>query len=273
MLIIKTQTKSKKLGGQFDPLKNFFPSQLVMSTHFSAMRVLILVAHVDPTQSAHSYRIANAINESFVANGHETRLVDLIKVGFDKVATSGDFKEVKLDNFSYGCNQTPDNLIDDIKAQQANIEWATHIFAIGPIWFSRFPACFYAYTERVFTFGFGWDYKHNGVNGYFGDKRFAVIITAGAPPMAFMGDNGEGLDAYLQTVTYPFRYTGMKVTHAIGMYGPNSPNRIHEHKAWIEKLKDVVLKIDQWKVIPADQFKYKTLSEMNPETIDTIIQE
>lgn len=173
------------------------------------MRVLILVAHVDPTQKAHSYRIANAISESFTAHGSEARIVDLVKVGFDKVATPADFKEVKLENFAYGANQAPDNLCDAIKVQQENIKWATHIIAVGPVWFSRFPACFYAYTERVFSFGFGWDYKHNGPNGLFADKKFAVIVTAGAPPMVFDPKTGDGLDAYVQTITYVFRYTGM----------------------------------------------------------------
>ena len=57
------------------------------------MKVLLVIAHVDPNRQATAYRLANAANEALVAAGNEVKTVDLIHEGFDRCATPDDFKE------------------------------------------------------------------------------------------------------------------------------------------------------------------------------------
>lgn len=237
------------------------------------MKVLILVSHVDPTRNAHSYRIANAVEQSLKDNGHECRLIDLVREGFDKVGTAEDFKQVKLEQFDYEDNQYEGNLIEKIKIQQDNIKWCTHIIVIGPIWFGRLPASFYAYTERVITSGFAWNKVNNFETGLLKDKKVATIITAGAPEMFFTPEGDGGLDSLLFTVSYAFRYSGMKIIHAVGIFDAKLPEKVEEHNEWIEKLKKVVLKLDLWKTIPFGDFRLPILANMKTETLDTIVDE
>lgn len=118
------------------------------------MRVLILVAHPDPTHKATAFRFADGAKEALEKAGHEVRYVNLIEAGFNTTGSAADFKKVNTEPFTYIGNQADDNLIDPIKVQQENLKWSTHVLVFSPMWFGRLPSCFYAYTERVLTVPF-----------------------------------------------------------------------------------------------------------------------
>ena len=152
------------------------------------MRVLILIAHANEEFST-SHRIAKLTEEALIESNHEVRVVDLKKIGFDKVASQSDFTHVsRPDHFDYETSHvaTNDNLIDEIVEQQKNVVWCTHIIVIGPMWFYRYPAIFYAYFERVFCDSFAYTSTQFCSNAPLKGRKAMCVITLGGFPTTYM---------------------------------------------------------------------------------------
>lgn len=222
------------------------------SHHFS-MRVLLLIAHADPKHQAAAYRIADVAKLALEQAKHEVRVVDLVQEGFDRVATVHDFIKLKEGPFEYHSNATEDNQIDVIKKQHANVNWCDNILIIGPMWFFRYPACLDAYIERVFT------------NQKFAEKRISMVLTNGGDEQ-YYSEQGEGsLEQFLFPTYFAFKYSGHKVNRPLGYYnaGPFCNSTPEEEKAWLEKFKLAVVKLENWQLWGTN----KNVPPLNPETI------
>ncbi|EAY00354.1 Flavodoxin-like fold family protein [Trichomonas vaginalis G3] len=236
----------------------------------SKMHVLILVAHPDPTHKATAFRFADSAKAALEAAGHEVRYVNLIEEGFDVNASAKDFKKVETDPFNYSNNQgIPDNLIDTIKVQQANLLWSTHVLVFAPLWFGRLPACFYSFTERVFSFGFSYDGEKVLHQGVLAGRKVAIIVSTGVAPMFFDVKKGNSLDAYLWSAMYAFNYAGFTILRSLDVYGANSPKRKAMQPELQKKINEKLLKLDQWKTIDGERIysNFAYLEEVTPENI------
>lgn len=178
------------------------------------MKVLILIAHPNHNGISTAHRLANAAYEALVEDGHEVRVVDIVKTGFVKCATIDDFTSVPCpDHFDYETSHVTgnENLIEEIRVQQDNVTWCTHIMVFGPMWFYRYPACFYAYTERVLNSAFGYTPTQFCENGPHVGKKVMCVVTLGGFPETYL-PNGpqatvEGLWYHVTRGT--FSYCGM----------------------------------------------------------------
>ncbi|EAX83483.1 Flavodoxin-like fold family protein [Trichomonas vaginalis G3] len=236
----------------------------------SHMHVLILVAHPDPTHKATSFRFADSAKAALEGAGHEVRYVNLMEAGFNQTASQDDFKTVNKEPFTYPGNQmVPDNLVDTIKVQQENLKWSTHVLVFAPLWFGRLPACFYAYTERVLSVGFAWDFQHTFDKAFLAGRKVSIIVSAGSPPMYFDPKNGNGLDAFLWSAMYGFNYAGFTILRSLGIFGANSPKRIAQQPELQQKFNEKFLQLDQWKTIGTEKLysKIAELEEVNSENI------
>lgn len=145
------------------------------------MKVLILIAHADPNSTTSSHKLAKAAEEALLEDHHEVKVVDLVKEGFDRVATKDDFVKFNHpERFNY-INECADasNLTQIVRDQQELVRWSTHIIVVGPIWYLRYPATFYAWFERVFTmnFSFRFDEKGNKITTLDGRKVLLAVTT------------------------------------------------------------------------------------------------
>jgi putative NADPH-quinone reductase len=213
---------------------------------FIPMKILLLISHGDYDGKSNAHVLARAADEALRAAGHETRVVDLVKVGFDKVASRADIiNEVPGERFSLHPNAAvPNNLVQEIVVQQQNILWATHVIVFGPVWYHGLPASFYAYYERVFTMGFSFDGTHNWGNGFFKDKKVMIVVTAAAPAALYTRAGGFPLEGMLYAVhAGHFRYNGFQIVRSQGFYGLRGTDLVDGET--LEKWKRAVVNIDK----------------------------
>lgn len=111
-----------------------------------------------------------------------------MKLGFDRVASRADFTSVpRPDHFDYETSHVPanDNLCAEIAEQQQNVLWCTDMIVIGPMWFYRYPAIFYAYFERVFCDSFAYTATRFCGNAPLAGRRAMCVITLGGLPSTY----------------------------------------------------------------------------------------
>lgn len=232
------------------------------------MRILILVAHVDPTHSATTFRFAESAKQYLEEHGHEVRYVNLIEAGFDRVVTEKDFKICQKEPFNLFANQSEDNLQSEIKIQQDNLKWCTHLVIFAPMWFGRLPATVYAYAERVLTMPFAWDFQHMLEKGYLSGRKATVIITTASMPNYFKPSEGNSLDAYTWSALYAFNYSGFTIMRSFGIHGALSPKSIEKQPEIQKKLNEKLLLLDSWKLVGNKKFvPLATLEEINLDNI------
>ena len=246
---------------EFPPFFPFFFS-IFTSPHFllhffELMKVLIIIAHCDPTKKATAYRFAKAAEEALLAAGNEVKVTDIVHEGFDRVATEHDFLKVDnggLENFSYIPNQREDNLIEPIIKQQKLLLWCTHVLIIGPMYYYRYPACLYAYIERVFTNGFAFGEKDGKQcvmkDGLLKGRKLSCVITAADKAYHFSPTGNATLESFLYTTTFAFRFVGFEATRSMGYFGANDPEVVAKEPEYLEKFKKAIVKIDSWPLLP-----------------------
>jgi putative NADPH-quinone reductase len=228
--------------------RNFNETQLATSRFMG--KFLLLVVHPDAGGESTSHRIAKAANDALVAAGNEVRIVDLIQTPFNQCASAADFISVPPGRLLYQANQKPDNLILAIREQQATLEWSTHVVVIGPIWFYRYPAAFYAWVDRVWTFGWADDFtkKHEELT-LFGRKA-PLVITTGAPGEVYShGGPLTSIDALLYATTSVFGSFGFTVYRTQGVWLAGKGNEA-ANADQIEKAAKAILNIGKRPVLP-----------------------
>ena len=243
------------------------------------MKVLIVIAHVDPKKEATSYRLAKAAEEALVAAGNEVKTTDLIHEGFDKNASPSDFKKVADGPFGYLNNQTTeDNYIPEIQKQHELLKWCTHLIVIGPMWFYRLPACFYSWIERVFTLNFAYDYEHALEEGLLAGRKASIIITCGGGKPHFDANGYAPLEACLYSSTYALKYAGFKVTKTFAYFSANDQDVVEKEPEFIQKFKKAIVNLDSWPLLPrlathpkpGEKNEAEIFSRIEPVTIDEL---
>ena len=219
-----------------------------------AMRVLIVIAHANDNGLSSSHRLASAAESALVEDGHEVRVVDLIKCGFDRCATKSDFTRFPLKDFDYEGShvKTNDNLIKDISDQQQNVLWCTHMIVVGPMWFYRYPSCFYSYTERVFCDSFGYTPTEFGDNGPLKGRKVMCVITLGGFESSYVpGGPLTTIENILYHVTRGhFSYCGMTCLRTQVFYECTQFKSLFDNPEIMDKWKKAVKNLDKRPIIP-----------------------
>lgn len=215
------------------------------------MRVLIIVAHPDHHKKSTTHKIADAAKEALLEDGHEVKINDLMDEGFDKVLSKDDFIKpidngVKFDIYRQG---GLDNLVPKIKKQQELVTWSTHMLVIGPMWWFRYPACFYCWLERVFCKDFGFNYQHTMKNGLLKGRKVMFVITTGGPGSMYSPNGWGSMEGFHYVNSLPFRYCGVEVLRSQGLYGV--PNESVEAEFY-PKFKLAIKKLDKRPALPVD---------------------
>jgi NAD(P)H dehydrogenase (quinone) len=133
------------------------------------MNHLIVYAH--PKEDSFNHAILESATRALESKGHSVVVRDLYALAFTPVLTQADFKALHSGN-------TP----HDILTEQAYITHADVITLIYPLWWTSMPAILKGYIDRVFSYGFAYQYTKEGtVEGLFSAKKTFMITTQGTP--------------------------------------------------------------------------------------------
>jgi NAD(P)H dehydrogenase (quinone) len=152
------------------------------------MRLVVVFTHPDP-ESFNAAVFKTAV-EALREAGHELRLIDLYREGFDPVFS-------RAEKASY-LSDTAQN-IAGVAAHVEALRWAEGWVSVHPTWFYGAPAMLKGWLERVWLPGVAFTVakaKERRIGGELHNIRlFAGITTSGAPwwALKLIGDPGRNL--------------------------------------------------------------------------------
>jgi len=128
------------------------------------MNHLVVYAHPNPNSFNHA--ILETVVATLQEKGHEVFVRDLYSIGLDPVLTFDGKGEVS----------------SEVKAEQDYIRKADVITFIYPIWWTGMPAILKGYVDRVYTYGFAYQYNgEGGLDKLLTGKKGLIINTHGTP--------------------------------------------------------------------------------------------
>lgn len=136
------------------------------------MNHLIVFTH--PNQKSFGKAIAETVLKASAEKGFNIKIKDLYEEGFNPVLGSSDFE-------AFGSGRIP----ADIKVEQDLIVWADVISFVYPVWWTGLPAILKGYIDRVYSYGFAYEYKNGAVNGLLKGKRVRLFSTTGTPDSVY----------------------------------------------------------------------------------------
>ncbi|HEU5138636.1 MAG TPA: NAD(P)H-dependent oxidoreductase [Bacillales bacterium] len=138
------------------------------------MNHFILFAH--PKADSFNGAILDTYREALKGQGHNVEVRDLYRLGFDPILSWEEYQE-----------QFQGAYADDVKGEQAYIEWADAVTLIYPVWWAGLPALGKGYLDRVFTYGFGYELDGEKPIPLLNGKKAATIFTSGTPEKIYEG--------------------------------------------------------------------------------------
>lgn len=133
------------------------------------MNHLIVYAH--PFEDSFNHAILESAVVALESKGHTVVVRNLYAIGFNPVLSPMDFKELRASKIP-----------EDIATEQAYIKNADVITLIHPLWWTSLPAILKGYIDRVFSYGFAYQYTKEGmVEGLLASKKGFMITTQGTP--------------------------------------------------------------------------------------------
>lgn len=132
------------------------------------MKALIVFSHPNP--DSFNGAVLKTTQDSLTKSGHEVRVKDLYKSGWNPLLTADDLGKLYSDSVP-----------EDIAAEQADVSWADMVVFIYPIWWFERPAILKGWFDRVFSHGFAYRMTEDGmIEGLLKGKKAVVITTSGA---------------------------------------------------------------------------------------------
>lgn len=185
------------------------------------MKNLIIYAHPNP--ASFNKAVKDRVLEVLEKNGDTFVLRDLNKIEFNPILSADDFGAFQAGTYP-----------DDINTEQQYIKEADVITFIFPIWWAGMPAILKGYIDRVFSYGFAYQYGADGAEGLLNDKKVILINTTGTPEEKY---NEVGMfEAFKKTMDMNiFNFCGIEVLHH--KYYTAIPSSTPEERAFY--LKDI----------------------------------
>jgi NAD(P)H dehydrogenase (quinone) len=164
------------------------------------MNHLVVFAHPNPKSFGKG--ILDTVVKASEEKGAAVKVRDLYELGFDPILKPSDFVAFKE-------GKVP----EDIAAEQEIIRWADVITFIYPVWWTSLPAILKGYVDRVFSYGFAYEYIDGAPNGLLKGKKALLFSTTGTPDELYAAN---GMHASMKQTTDQgiFNFSGMEeVSH------------------------------------------------------------
>ena len=138
------------------------------------MRILVVFCH--PSLESYGAALFDAARETLLARGHELRVIDLYRAGFDPVLATDEWNNYMVDT-----PRVIANVSDHVDAMQ----WAESLLLIFPTWMYGPPAMLKGWLERVWLPGIAFEVPEGrnkrAVGRLDNIRSFTVITTSGSP--------------------------------------------------------------------------------------------
>jgi putative NADPH-quinone reductase len=135
------------------------------------MNVLIVTAH--PSKEGFTHKIAERFKDTSIAQGHKVKVLDL----YDK--------KWKQDYLSFQNTKKDFPITDTTKRVQTEIDKATHLVFIHPVWWEGMPAIMKNFLDSNLTMGFAFTYSDKFPEGLLKGKTASVFVTADGPSIIY----------------------------------------------------------------------------------------
>jgi NAD(P)H dehydrogenase (quinone) len=144
------------------------------------MKVLVIYAHPNPLSFNHALQetVAAALGEA----GHEVRVKDLYAERPKVTLDAEDFQGILS-------GKVP----EDIRREQAEVEWAEGLVFVYPVWWFSMPAILKGWIDRVFQNGFAFEIGPEGPRGLLRHRKALIFTTTGGLEEAYARGNGREL--------------------------------------------------------------------------------
>jgi putative NADPH-quinone reductase len=189
------------------------------------MKTLIIYNH--PHEGSFCSAIRDAVESGLDAGGHEFKVIDLDKDGFDPV-----MREKDLSAFVQA-SRNPEKEIEGldplIQVYVNKMRWAERIVMIFPIWWMTMPAMTKGFIDKVIFPGLV--YKMEGgklVSQLSRLKQVVVITTMNTPAAIYESTFGNSIEGSLIKGT--FNQIGI---HDIRWISLNMVKHVGDEKRWL----------------------------------------
>ena len=189
------------------------------------MKTLIVYYH--PHEGSFCSAIRDAVTTGLHNGGHEHKIIDLSKEGFDPVMREKDLKA-----FVQAGREGEDGLdgVDPfVLRYMKKLRWAQHIVMIFPIWWMTMPAMVKGFIDKVIFPGVAYKMEDGKlVSLLTGLKQVTIITTMNTPSDVYREVFGNSLEGSLIKGT--FNQIGI---HDIRWISLNKVKQSGDEKRWL----------------------------------------
>lgn len=161
------------------------------------MNYLVIYAHPNPSSFGNG--IVQTLCETIEGKKDNIEIRDLYSLGFDPILKPSDFE-------TFQSGKIPEEII----IEQDKIRTADIIIFVYPVWWAGLPAILKGYVDRVFSYGFGYEYVDGNPVGMLKGKSGILICTTGTPSEVYE-QNGMHHSMKQTSDTGIFSFCGIEV--------------------------------------------------------------
>src|SRR3989338_5236672 len=179
-----------------------------MKTEELKMEYLIIYAH--PNAKSFNHAIKETIEAGLRESAKDYLLRDLYQMRFDPLLNLNDLSLMQ-----------EGKVAEEIRREQELIKDASVLIFIYPVWWFGMPAILKGYIDRVFSYGFAFEFTDKGPEGLLLNKRVVIFNTAEGTERLY---SSLGYAEAMKTTTAAgiFEFCGMKVVLHKYFYEVNS---------------------------------------------------
>lgn len=136
-------------------------------------RILIIDGHPDPAPERFLHALAQAYRDGAAKAQHQVRCIRVADLDFSLLRTQTEYEHGEPS--------------DSIRRCQAEIEWATHVVILYPLWLGAMPAVLKGLFEQVLRPGFAFSTRTLGRSPvkFQRGKSARIIVTMGMPAFVY----------------------------------------------------------------------------------------
>ena len=189
------------------------------------MKTLIVYYH--PHEGSFCSAVRDAVTDGLHAGGHECKIIDLDKDGFDPVMHQKD-----LAAFVRAGRGEESGLADVdplVIRYMKKMRWAEHIVMIFPIWWMTLPAMMKGFVDKVIFPGIVYRMENGRLVSQLQDlKQITIITTMNTPADVYKEQFGNSIEGSLIKGT--FNQIGIHDTKWISL---NMVKQVGDEKRWL----------------------------------------
>ena len=144
------------------------------------MNILIVYSH--PGKKSYTSQVLEKLYNELKGSNCDVVISDLYSLNFKTDMTEQEYERESSTN-----SEVP--LTDDVKSEQAKLEWADCVIFLYPVWWSDCPAKLKGWFDRVFTVGYA--YKQVDFLPRMKTIKYGLVLCTAGYSNEFL--NGTGI--------------------------------------------------------------------------------